>query len=63
MRCLVVYDLVSEKVGIELTATRIVPFVVPLLNEPDLNSEQVLLSSCDYALAHLCFMGTVRVHD
>jgi hypothetical protein len=42
MRCMVVYDLISEKVGMEITAARILPFVVPLLLEPQLGAQQVI---------------------
>lgn len=42
MRCIVVYDLISEKVGMEITAARILPFVVPLLLEPQLGAQQVI---------------------
>ncbi|ELR20417.1 protein kinase domain containing protein [Acanthamoeba castellanii str. Neff] len=42
MRCIVVYDLISDKVGMEITAARILPFVVPLLLEPQLGAQQVI---------------------
>lgn len=37
-----VYDLISDKVGMEITAARILPFVVPLLLEPQLGAQQVI---------------------
>jgi hypothetical protein len=52
MRCIVVYDLISEKVGMEITAARILPFVVPLLLEPQLGAQQVI---------HLLFTPHTRV--
>jgi hypothetical protein len=41
---MVVYDAISERVGMELTAIRILPFVIPLLLEPQLGAQQVLVS-------------------
>lgn len=36
-----IYDLVSAKVGIEVTAARILPCSIPLLLEPRLDVQQV----------------------
>jgi hypothetical protein len=47
---MVVYDAISERVGMELTAMRILPFVIPLLLEPQLGAQQVSLSPSPYYL-------------